>query len=432
MDNNLPLEKFLAILQQANVWVERYILTQDFLINLTILAFTLGLIHFIIWYYRGFFKQSLQQKLLGTRFSSFAPHVKEITFLASFTLCAWLLTSVITLTPIDESVLYFTRNIITAWLFMRIAIIFVQHSFLLVITVTIVGIVFFLDLITVLDDTIAFLQKMQFKFINSYISFYQLLSTVVVVAISFYILNTIKERINIHLKKSDLVDPAQKILIYKLCNIAAWIIIAFIGLASLGFNITTLAVFSGAVGLGIGLGLQAVILNILSGFFLLMDRSIKPGDVIAIGDTFGWVNSLKSRYISIITRDGKEHLIPNEKFITNPVENWSYSSRSVRIKLPVTVSYNSDLDQVTGLMEQSIEGLDRVLTVPSPTCLIKEFGDHGVAMELRVWIQDPDNGVSNLKSAIYFNIWRKFKEHHIEIPYPQLDLYIKNKMSLDP
>jgi small-conductance mechanosensitive channel len=259
-----------------------------------------------------------------------------------------------------------------------------------------------------------------------------LLSTFMIVAISFLIINMIKERINTHLKKSNLVDAAQKILIHKFFNVATLVIITFIGLGSLGFNLTTLAVFSGAIGLGIGLGLQAVILNILSGFFLLLDRSIKPGDVIAIGDTFGWVNSLKSRYISIITRDGKEHLIPNEKFITNPVENWSYSSKSVRIKVPVTVSYESDLAQVTQLMEQSVEGLNRVLTTPSPTCLIKAFGDNGVGMELRVWIQDPDNGVSNLKSTIYFNIWRTFKEHHIEIPYPQLDLYIKNKASITP
>ncbi len=153
---------------------------------------------------------------------------------------------------------------------------------------------------------------------------------------------------------------------------------------------------------------------------------VKPGDVVAIGDTYGWVNSLGARCVSVLTRDGKEHLIPNENLITQEVENWSYSDQKVRVHIEVGVSYNSDIHLVKELLLKAIEDHPRVLSDPAPVCLITGFGDSSIDHDIRAWISDPEQGVTNVKSEIYYRIWDLFKEHNIEIPFPQRDIHIKS------
>ena len=221
------------------------------------------------------------------------------------------------------------------------------------------------------------------------------------------------------------MTPSQRVLFSKLSNIALYVAAVVIGLNIVGLDLTSLAVFSGALGLGIGFGLQKVVSNLISGIILLMDKSIKPGDVIAVGDSYGWVNSLGARCISVLTRDGKEHLIPNENLITQTVENWSYSDRKVRLHIPIGVSYNSDIHQVRELLLQAVDEHARVLKIPEPRCLITGFGDSSIDFEIRAWIFDPQEGLSNLKSDLFFRVWDLFKEHNIEIPFPQRDIHIK-------
>jgi small-conductance mechanosensitive channel len=192
----------------------------------------------------------------------------------------------------------------------------------------------------------------------------------------------------------------------------------------LGIDLTALAFFSGAFGLAIGFGLQKTFGNLISGIILLMDRSIKPGDVIAIGDSFGWVNKIGIRAVSIITRDGKEHLIPNENMMTNEVENWSYSSKNVRVRIPVGVAYNSDIKLVEKILLELAKDHSRILKRPEPKVLIKEFGDNSVNFEYRIWIKDPQAGVSNIKSDIMKQIWFEFEEHGVEFPFPQRDVHL--------
>jgi small-conductance mechanosensitive channel len=199
-----------------------------------------------------------------------------------------------------------------------------------------------------------------------------------------------------------------------------------IGLNSFGIQLSSLTVLGGAVGLGIGFGLQKVISNLISGVILLLDKSIKPGDVISIGETYGWINKLSARYVSVITRDGRETLIPNENLITNQVENWSFSDTQVRLRAPIGISYNADVRKAIGLTIQAALNIDRVLRNPAPKCLVKGFGDNSVDLELRFWIKDPANGVANIKSMVYLEIWDLFHEHNIEIPYPQRDIHIKS------
>ena len=164
----------------------------------------------------------------------------------------------------------------------------------------------------------------------------------------------------------------------------------------------------------------------MSGLILLLDRSIKPGDAIEIDGTYGWINSLRARYASVITRDGKEHLIPNEDLITNRVVNWSFSDRNVRVRVPLGISYENEPREAIKLCLEASRSVDRTLQDPEPRCLLTGFGDNSVNLELRFWIDDPSNGVGNVRSAVMLAILDKFKENGIQIPYPQRDVHIKN------
>lgn len=221
------------------------------------------------------------------------------------------------------------------------------------------------------------------------------------------------------------LSPSARVLLGKIARAMAWTVMLLLALHVVGINLTTLAVFSGAVGLGIGFGLQKVVSNLISGVILLLDRSVKPGDVIAVGDHFGWINALDARYVSVVTRDGIEHLIPNEDLISGRVENWSHSNSLVRLHAPIGVSYAADLDKAITLAEQSAAGVARVLAEPRPHCLILGFGDSSVDLELRFWINDPRSGVHNVRSEVLKRIWDAFHANGIELPFPQRDLHLK-------
>jgi small-conductance mechanosensitive channel len=163
---------------------------------------------------------------------------------------------------------------------------------------------------------------------------------------------------------------------------------------------------------------------LVSGLILLLDRSIKPGDVIEIDGTYGWINSLRARYASVITRDGKEHLIPNEDLITNRVINWSFSDRNVRVRVPIGISYNANPRKAIELCLDAANSTNRTLKNPPPKCLLRGFGDNSVDLELRFWIDDPSNGVGNVRSEVLLAIWDRLQEAGIEIPFPQRDINI--------
>jgi len=221
------------------------------------------------------------------------------------------------------------------------------------------------------------------------------------------------------------VSPSSRLMITKGINIFLLFLIALIALNSVGINLTALAVFSGAVGVGVGFGLQKVVGHFVSGLILLSDKSIKPGDVIQLEDVYGWVNQMGGRCVSVVTRDDKEYLIPNEDLITRQVINWSYSSKKIRIRVPVGISYKADPHQAIRLVLEAVGGIGRILRDPKPICLLIGFGDSSVDLELRYWIDDPENGVTNVTSEALLKIWDIFKANNIEIPFPQRDVHLK-------
>ncbi|WP_338241029.1 mechanosensitive ion channel family protein [Aurantiacibacter hainanensis] len=238
------------------------------------------------------------------------------------------------------------------------------------------------------------------------------------------------------LRRITQLDGSQRLLTEKISTIVVWALAFLIGIDLLGIDLTALAVFSGAFGLAIGFGLQKTFGNLIAGIILLMDKSIKPGDVISVADSagnegFGQIRKIGIRAISVVTRDQTEYLIPNENLMINQVVNWSYSSRDVRVKAPVGVSYNSDLDLVTELLYKAVEETPRILKTPKARVNIMAFGDSSVDFEVRFWITDPEGGLANIRSDVYGRIWQLFRENDIEIPYPQRDLNLRTNAQFD-
>jgi small-conductance mechanosensitive channel len=228
------------------------------------------------------------------------------------------------------------------------------------------------------------------------------------------------------IRRTSGLDATQQLLGQKLASVAILVAAFFIGIDLVGIDLTALAVFSGAFGLAVGFGLQKTFGNLIAGIILLMDRSIKPGDVIVVGESFGHVTKIGVRAVSIVTRDGKEHLIPNENLMTQEVENWSYSSRDVRIHIPVGVAYDCDLPLAQKLMIEAATKADRVMRNRPPTVWLTAFGESSVDHEILVWISDPEQGVGSVRSEVLNRVWALFKEHGIEIPFPQRDLHVRN------
>lgn len=280
--------------------------------------------------------------------------------------------------------------------------------------------------LTVVDDGIHSLQDLHFTIGKSSISAWGILSGILAFAFTMWLCLAVARIVETQIQRVPRLSPSLKVLIAKIIRIVFIVIATAISLSSMGIDLSSLTVLGGAIGLGLGFGLQKVVSNFISGILLLVDNSIKPGDVIEIDGTYGWINNLRARYASVITRDGTEHLIPNEDLITQRVINWSFTNNLVRIRVPIGVSYNSDPHQCVKLVVDAASSVHRVLPEPTPNCHVIGFGDSSIDLELRFWISDPSNGVANIKSQVLLNIWDSFKENNIEIPYPQRDLHIRS------
>ena len=228
------------------------------------------------------------------------------------------------------------------------------------------------------------------------------------------------------------VALSTRIGISKFTNVLLISLGVLLGIRSAGVDLTALTVLTGAIGLGLGFGFQSIASNFVSGFVLLMDRSIKPGDVISFTghtgtstENFGWVQELRGRYVVVRDRDGVDTLVPNSTLITNPVINWSYADRRVRLKLPVRLSYRDDPEVALEVLLQAAADNTRILHEPAPVSRLMQFGDSGMDLELRFWIADPENGVNNVRSEVNRAIWRLFKQHGLTIPVAQHEVQIR-------
>jgi small-conductance mechanosensitive channel len=260
-------------------------------------------------------------------------------------------------------------------------------------------------------------------------SLWALLKSIVVIAGFLIVTSLIARTIERRVMKLEGIAISTRIGISKFTTFALVALGVLLGVNASGVDLTALTVLTGAIGLGLGFGLQAIASNFVSGFVLLMDKSIKPGDVISFTGTtgtstenFGWVQELRGRYIVVRDRDGVETLVPNQHFISNSVVNWSYSDQRVRIRLPVMISFQDDPELALQVLIDAAANHPRILKDPGPVSRLMSFENFGMRVEVRFWIRDPMNGVNNVRSDVNREIWRLFKKHGITIPVQQHDV----------
>ena len=261
---------------------------------------------------------------------------------------------------------------------------------------------------------------------RSQLSLWALLKGLVIVTAFVVVTSLIARAIERHVMRLDQLAVSTRVGVSKFSYFLLVGLGILLGINAAGVDVTTLNVLTGAIGLGLGFGLQSVASNFVSGFVLLMDKSIKPGDVISFtGQTgasagnFGWVQELRGRYVVVRDRDGVDTLVPNQNLITTSFINWSYSDQRVRLKLPVTVSYDDDPELALKLLVEATEDHPRILRDPAPVSRLISFEANGMALEIRFWIADPVNGVNNVRSDVNRAIWRIFRAHGVRIPVPQ-------------
>lgn len=363
-----------------------------------------------------------RDRVLGRLLKAFLP----LTSCASGILVLWIGMEAAIKYQLPTSLIDIAARLLSAWLIIGFTTALLRESRwkrLLSITVWSVAALHILNL---LGPTVHLLDQLAITLGGIRISLLLLIKGVIVFTVLLKLAASASLLMEKRLSSFEELTPSVQVLLTKAFKVTLLTVAVVVALSSLGINLSAFAFIGGAIGVGIGFGLQKVVSNLISGVILLLDKSIKPGDVIEVGDSYGRIQSLGARYVSVVTRDSFEYLIPNEDLITQQVINWSFSDRLVRLKIGVGVSYDTDIHKAMDLMVQAAKGVSRVLENPGPVCQLKNFGDSSVDMELRIWIGDPENGISNVGSAVRLAIWDVFQTHRIEIPFPQRDIHIKS------
>lgn len=330
------------------------------------------------------------------------------------------------LVSIDTGLTRGTMKVLAAWIVIRIAVQFIRNPLVRNIFALIIWVMAALSIFGVLDETTGALDAIAFSIGTFRISALAVIKSAISIFILLYLATFLSALFERRVLKTKSLTRSSQVLIAKIIRISLIVIALLIGVTSAGIDLSVFTVFSGAVGLGVGFGLQKVVSNLFSGFLLLMDKSIEPGDVIELenSDTFGWVHHMGARYTEIITRDNKSFLIPNEDFITQRVVNWSHGDKLIRLDVKFGVHYNSDPHQVIALAIEAATRPARVVETPKPVCWLLEFGDSSLNFSLRFWIKDAEAGVTNVKGDVMLALWDVFKEHGIEIPYPHREIFM--------
>ena len=342
----------------------------------------------------------------------------------------WLSVLIAAQAQLPHQLIKIVVSLITAWVVIRLTTTLVRDRawsrFIAIAAWTVAA----LNILNLLDQTTALLDRIALTLGGLRISALTIIEAALSLAVLLWLATMAGRLMERRITTLPNLTPSLQVLLSKLLKIVFVGLAVIVALNSVGIDLTAFAVFTGALGVGIGFGLQKPMSNFVSGVMLLLDKSVKPGDVISVGESYGWVSSLGARYVSVVTRDGTEYLIPNEDLITHQVVNWSHTSSQVRLKIPIGISYNADVHKACTLCREAAAETRRVLKEPAPACLLLGFGDSSVELELRIWIQDPKNGVRNVKSDVLLLVWDKFHAHGIEIPFPQRDLHLKTPMEI--
>ncbi|MDO9233648.1 MAG: mechanosensitive ion channel [Methylotenera sp.] len=291
-------------------------------------------------------------------------------------------------------------------------------------TATLIWLVLALHLTGLLPDILNALETIEFNIGKNPVNLLIILQGLLTILVTIFAAMWLSRFVEKKLLHIDHLNANTRVVLTKVLRVFLLFIAVLIALSAVGLDLTLLSVFGGALGVGLGFGLQRIASNYVSGFILLMDKSIQIGHVVTIDVHYGVIRDLRTRYLVLQKLDGTEVIIPNETLIINPVINHSFLDRNTRVLLLIQVAYQSDLDLTLKLLLKAAELHPRVLVTPEPNALVKGFADNGIDLTLSVWIADAENGTATLQSEIYLTIWRLFKENDISIPYPQREVRI--------
>jgi len=362
----------------------------------------------------------------GRTARAFSPLTLPILWL----LLLWLAVLLATGAGLPFQLMKLVTSLLTAWVVIRLVSGLLRDPVWSRFVAIVVWVIAALSILDLLAPTMAVMDSVALTLGGLRISVLTVVKAVLSLALLLWIATLAGRVLERRVTAATNLTPSLKVLITNLLKIVLTIMAIVIALRVVGIDLTAFAVLTGAIGVGIGFGLQKMVSNFVSGITILLDKSIKPGDVLVVGDSYGRVQSLGARYVSVITRDGVEHLIPNEELVTQQVINWSYSSDNIRLKVPVGIAYDADVRRAIQLCVEAAAKVERVLKLPAPVCIVKGFGAAAVELELRFWIHDPMNGVSNVKSDVLLHVWDSFHAHKIEFPYPQHDVHVREPVEV--
>ena len=424
------LEQIDTIISPYLEWAHEVLWGQGALLQVLIIIFAFLVSGFFYTFTRNKIKDAIEKAELPVNVKRVALNLRKL-LIPFFTLIILFILSQIAASPIGGSVTVLAVNtgvmkVLLAWIFIRVAVQFIENNLIRNIFATTIWVILALSIFGVLEQTTQSLDSVGFSLGEFRLTALAVIKGLISIFVLLYFATFISGFAENRVFKVKSLTRSSQVLIAKIIRVSLIVFAILIAVTSAGIDLSLFAVFGGAVGLGVGFGLQKGVSNLFSGMLLLLDRSIKPGDVIEIPDigTFGWVNNMAARYTEIVTRDNKSFLIPNEDFITQRVVNWSHGNSLIRIHLAFGVHYDSDPHQVTEVAIKAVKDLQRVVDSPEPVCWITEFGDSSINFDLRFWIKDAEKGVANVRGQAFLALWDAFKENNIQIPYPHREVYL--------
>jgi small-conductance mechanosensitive channel len=315
-------------------------------------------------------------------------------------------------------ILLIALNLATAWVVIAILASMIRNQFINRVVAVTAWTIAALSIVGLLDTAVAALDARGILIGGVRVTPLLILKTTALLLIAFWAAAAVSNFLDRRVQGASELTPSIRVLLGKLIRIGVMTVALIIVLSAAGIDLSVLAVFTGAIGVGVGFGMQKIVSNFVSGIILLADKSIKPGDVITIGDYFGWVANMGTRYTSLDLKDGRELLVPNEDLVTQRVINWSYSSDLMQLKIPFTADYNSDMRKTQAAAIQSATGIPQVLKDPAPVCHVTAFGSAAIEYVLWCWIKSASEGPTRVRSAVMLAIWDTFEREGIKIPRP--------------
>jgi small-conductance mechanosensitive channel len=311
-----------------------------------------------------------------------------------------------------------------AWLIIRLVTSVIRNSFVVRLVSRSAWLVAALSILGQLEPTIDMLDSVSIVLGGLRLTPLLLIKLGVMLVVALWLSNIASNFAESRITQSSDLTPSIQVLLVKMVRLALMIFAVAVVMGAVGINLSALAIFSGAAGVGIGFGLQKIVANFISGIILLADKSVKPGDLVTIGDSSGRISAMKTRYISVAAGDGREFLIPNEDLVTQKVTNWTYTDKNTLVKVNFATQYDSDPRLVCKLAIDIATAAPRAIKLKPPNCLLTEFAEAGMKFSLTFWIADPD-GMDNVKSEVMLELWDVFKREDIRLPYPVREIRVR-------